>query len=93
MGHTLRIPPRGDIRMTRGQGDSPFLPRIGLTPTTTCQFVLAHYVPYSFFIAALAYARARRAGLEVDLDYPVVAIDTNHLERAARVIAMARKNW
>jgi hypothetical protein len=30
------------VRMTRGQGDSPFLPRIGLAPTTTCQFVLAH---------------------------------------------------
>ena len=30
------------VRMTRGQGDSPFLPRIGLPPTTTCQFVLAH---------------------------------------------------
>ncbi len=29
------------VRMTRGQGDAPFLPRIGLTPTTTCQFVLA----------------------------------------------------
>ena len=29
------------VRMTRGQGDSPFLPRIGLPPTTTCQFVLA----------------------------------------------------
>ena len=27
--------------MTRGQGDSPFLPRIGLAPTTTCQFALA----------------------------------------------------
>ena len=31
--------------MTRGQGDSPCLACIGLPPTTTCQFVLAHSVP------------------------------------------------
>src|SRR5439155_22723872 len=39
---TLRLPPRDGLRMTRGQGDSPFLPCIGLPPTTTCQFLLAH---------------------------------------------------
>ena len=30
------------LRMTRGQGDSPFLPRIGLPPTTT---VTNYYLP------------------------------------------------
>ena len=38
------------VRMARGQGDSPFLPRIGLPPTTTCQFVLApsnHLFPHA----------------------------------------------
>ena len=35
----------------------------------------------------------RRAGLEVYLDDPDVSIDTNHLERALRVIPMGRKNW
>src|ERR1019366_3483882 len=36
------------VRMTRGQGDSPFLPRIGLPPNTTRQFVLALSVQLSF---------------------------------------------
>lgn len=42
---------------------------------------------------ALAYARERRAGLEVFLTDPEVPIDTNHLERALRVIPMGRKAW
>jgi len=42
---------------------------------------------------ALAYARERRAGLEVFLTDPEVPIDTNHLERALRVIPMGRKSW
>lgn len=42
---------------------------------------------------ALAYARERRCGLEVYLSDPEVPIDTNHLERALRVIPMGRKNW
>ena len=44
-------------------------------------------------IAALAYLRERRVGLEVYLDDADVSIDTNHLERALRVIPMGRKNW
>ena len=43
------------VRMTRGQGDSPFLPRIGLPPTTTCQFVLAPSNP--LFSDARLYRR------------------------------------
>jgi hypothetical protein len=39
---------------------------------------------------ALAYARERRDGLEVYLNDPDVAIDTNHLERALRAIPMGR---
>ena len=50
-------------------------------------------VPSLPFAKALAYARERRAALEVFLVDPDVAIDTNHLERALRVIAMGRKNW
>jgi transposase len=42
---------------------------------------------------ALDYARERRAGLEVFLTDPEVPIDTNHLERALRVIPMGRKSW
>jgi len=49
--------------------------------------------PKDPFINALHYARERRAGLEVFLTDPDVALDTNHLERALRVIPMGRKNW
>ena len=42
---------------------------------------------------ALAYVRERRVGLEVFLTDPDVPMDTNHLERALRVIPMGRKNW
>lgn len=42
---------------------------------------------------ALAYARERRAALEVFLGDPDVPIDTNHLERGLRPIPMGRRNW
>jgi transposase len=51
------------------------------------------FLPSSPFTKALNYIRERRAGLAVYLDDPDVAIDTNHLERALRVIPMGRKNW
>jgi len=39
---TLRYTPRDGQRMTRGQDGSLLLSCIGLSPTITCQFVLAH---------------------------------------------------
>jgi transposase len=54
--------------------------RQGLTPTNP-------------FVKALNYARERRIGLEVFVTDPDVPIDTNHLERALRVIPMGRKSW
>ncbi len=42
---------------------------------------------------ALIYAENHQAQLEVYLRDPEVPIDTNHLERALRVIPMGRKNW
>jgi transposase len=57
------------------------------------QFAALGFLPSSPFISALAYIRERRAGLEVYLGDPDVAIDTNHLERALRVIPMGRRNW
>ena len=57
------------------------------------QFEKQDLLPSSPLTAAMAYARERRAGLEVYLDDIEVAIDTNHLERALRVIPMGRKNW
>jgi hypothetical protein len=57
------------------------------------QFDKQGFLPSSPFLGALAYIRERRAGMEVYLDDPDVSIDTNHLERALRVIPMGRKNW
>ena len=42
---------------------------------------------------ALNYAFARRTGLMYFLDDPLLALDTNALERALRPIPMGRKNW
>ena len=50
-------------------------------------------LPSNPLTKALAYARDRRCGLEVFLTDPDVPIDTNHLERALRVIPMGRRNW
>src|SRR6185312_11943428 len=50
-------------------------------------------MPSSPLTRALTYARERRMGLEVFLTDPDVPIDTNHLERALRVIAVGRKSW
>lgn len=57
------------------------------------QFDKHGFLPSSPFLGALAYVRERRVGLSVYLDDPDVAIDTNHLERALRVIPMGKKNW
>jgi hypothetical protein len=42
---------------------------------------------------ALAYAMNREHALKVFLNDPDVPPDTNHLERALRVIPMGRRNW
>jgi len=57
------------------------------------QFHRQGLTPSNPFTKALAYARERRTGLEVFLTDPEVPIDTNHLERALRVIPMGRKSW
>ena len=50
-------------------------------------------LPKSPLAKALNYALERRSGLEVFLDDPDVAIDTNHLERALRPIPLGKRNW
>lgn len=50
-------------------------------------------LPTNPFTKAARYALKRKEGLEVFLAHADVAIDTNHLERALRVIPMGRKNW
>jgi transposase len=57
------------------------------------QFEQQGLLPSNPLTKALAYVRDRRAGLEVFLSDPEVPMDTNHLERALRVIPMGRRNW
>jgi len=57
------------------------------------QFERQGLLPSSPLTKALHYAHERRAGLEIYLDDPDVPMDTNHLERALRVIPIGRKNW
>jgi transposase len=57
------------------------------------QIVRQGFTPSNPYIQALNYVRERRAGLEVFLTDPDVPIDTNHIERALRVIPMGRKSW
>jgi transposase len=45
------------------------------------------------FTKAAQYALEREAALRVFLAYPTVSLDTNHLEREIRAIAMGRKAW
>ena len=51
------------------------------------------FVPSDPLAKALQYAWDRRGPLQVFLSDPDVPIDTNHLERALRVIPMGRKNY
>ena len=50
-------------------------------------------LPSNPFTEAAGYALAREGPLRVFLEYPDVSIDTNHLEREIRPIALGRKNW
>ena len=51
------------------------------------------YLPSDPLAKALQYAWDRRSQLQVFLADPDVPIDTNHLERALRVIPMGRRNY
>ena len=50
-------------------------------------------LPSNPFTGAAGYALSREGPLRVFLEYPDVPIDTNHLEREIRSIALGRKNW
>jgi transposase len=50
-------------------------------------------LPSSPFTKAANYALEREKPLRVFLEYPNVPVDTNHLEREIRPIALGRKNW
>jgi transposase len=51
------------------------------------------FLPTNPFTKAACYTLAREKSLRVFLEYPDVPLDTNHLERAIRPIAVGRKNW
>ncbi len=51
------------------------------------------FLPTNPFTKAARYALDREASLRVFLGYPNVPLDTNHVERAIRPIALGRKNW
>lgn len=50
-------------------------------------------LPSNPLTKALKYAMERKVPLQVFLSDPDVPLDTNHVERAVRPIAMGRKNW
>jgi transposase len=50
-------------------------------------------LPTSPLAKAVAYALEREAALKVFLEDPAVPLDTNHLERQIRPVAIGRKNW
>jgi transposase len=50
-------------------------------------------LPSNPFTQAARYALEREAALKVFLEYPDVPLDTNHLEREIRAIALGRRNW
>lgn len=50
-------------------------------------------LPSSPFTKAVSYALERETALRVFLEDPNVPVDSNHLEREIRPIALGRKNW
>ncbi len=50
-------------------------------------------LPSNPFTRAASYALEREESLRVFLENPAVPVDTNHLEREIRPIAVGRKNW
>jgi transposase len=75
----------------RGEQMKPIVDRFfdGLRKTLREEILL----PTNPFTKAANYALAREMSLRVFLEYPDVPLDTNHLERAIRPIAVGRKNW
>jgi len=90
-----------DIRKHNLRGDNKRLHRLTHSkPRVEAFFEWLHgkfeqhgLKPSNAFTKALEYVRKRRAGLEVFVSDPDVAMDTNHLERALRAVPMGRKAW
>lgn len=79
------------VLVYRGEHVKPIVDRIfDWLRTTASEEIL---LPTSPLTKAVHYARSREKSLRVFLEYPNVPLDTNHLERAIRPIALGRKNW
>lgn len=57
------------------------------------QLAAMEALPTSPFTKACAYAIDNEKGLRQFLNNPATPLDTNHLERANKVVAMGKKNW
>jgi transposase len=69
-------------------------PRVEAFFTWLKQTVMTQVLlPSNPFAQAARYALEREAALKVFLEYPNVPLDTNHLEREIRAIALGRRNW
>lgn len=75
----------------RGEYTKPLVEAffVWLKQTVITQVLL----PSNPFAQAARYALEREAALKVFLAYPTVPLDTNHLEREIRAIALGRRNW
>jgi transposase len=89
------IQQRGDPpekrQIERAERSKPIVEQffLWLDRTVEAQLLL----PTNPFLKAANYAMEREAKLKVFLENPAVPIDTNHLERQIRPIAVGRKNW
>jgi len=82
----------GEARLRlRAESSKPVVD--GFFAWLTRELADAALLPTNPFTKAALYALERRAGLEVFLADADVPLDTNHLERALRVIPMGRKSW
>jgi transposase len=75
----------------RGEHSKPLVDAFfaWLKQTVVAEIIL----PTNPFGQAARYALEREAGLRVFLANPDVPLDTNHLEREIRPVALGRKNW
>jgi transposase len=79
------------IRAVRKTESEPIVDRF--FAWVAAEIAKAELLPRSPLALALGYARQREKGLREFLSDAWLALDTNDLERALRVIPMGRRNW
>lgn len=86
-----RVADAATILKSRGERSAPIVKSI--FEWIDRQIANPALLPKSLLAKALGYAKERQAGLSVFLTDAWLALDTNDLERALRVIPLGRKNW